>query len=143
MNNNIKKLIGDGKFIGEGARRVVYDIGNGFVIKVAKSKYGIKSNKKEVFIYFSSPYSIRKHLGKIIDYGDEYRWIIMRKYNQNFPHSKKYKEKLYELRSKFSYYGIIPYEVVMRKDGNPNYNNLRVKNSKKIIVIDYGNFIWR
>jgi hypothetical protein len=130
------------KIIGIGARRIVYDLGNGYVLKVAKSKCGIKSNKREVIIFYSSPAPVRNKLGIINDYQNKYHWVIMKKYNRKFPHLKKYKKKLYKLRGLFREYGIIPYEVVSRK-GNPNYQNLRLKKNGEIVVIDYGNFRFR
>lgn len=130
------------KIIGEGARRIVYDLRNGCVLKVAKSKYGIKSNKREVITFYSSSASIKKQLGKIINYENKYHWVKMKKYTRKFPHLKEYKRKVYQLRYLFRNSGIIPYEVVTRK-GKPNYNNLRLKKNGRIVVIDYGNFRFR
>lgn len=36
--------------IGSGAKRLVYDLGNGTVLKVAKSKNGIRNNGTEIAI---------------------------------------------------------------------------------------------
>jgi hypothetical protein len=130
------------KIIGVGARRIVYDLGNGYVLKVAKSKYGIKSNKREVITFNSSPARVKKLLGKITYYEYKFHWVIMKKYTRKFPHSKKYKRKLYHLRRLFRNKGIYPYDVVSRK-GKPNYNNLRIKKNGRIAVIDYGNFSFR
>jgi hypothetical protein len=130
------------KIVGVGARRIVYDLGNGYVLKVAKSKYGIKSNKREVIIFNSSPARLKKLLGEITDYEYKYHWVTMKKYTHKFPHLKEYKRKLYQLRRLFRNYGIMPYEVVSRK-GEPNYQNLRLKKNGRIVVIDYGNFIFR
>jgi hypothetical protein len=139
MSNHIKKMIKGKNIIGLGARRVVYDLGNGYVLKVAKSRYGIKSNKKEVFINRSSPSKIKKHLASIIKYGDGCGWLVMKKYTLNIPDSKEYRRKLFELRTKFRKNGIVPYEVVTRH-GKPNYQNIRLKDNGKIVIIDYGNF---
>ena len=130
------------KMIGSGARRIVYDLGNGYVIKVAKTKYGIQSNKREVRTYESSPASIKKLLGKITDYEKKYNWIKMKKYTRKFPHQKGYRRKLYRMRNVLRNYGIIPYEVLSSR-GLPNYRNLRLKQNGSIIVIDYGNFRFR
>jgi hypothetical protein len=141
MNNDIKKLIEGKKIIGEGARRLVYDLGNGNVLKVAKltSKNGIRSNKREIKAYNSSPSHIKKYLAAIREYDNEYLWLIMKKYNVHFPKSKKYNQILHKMRTKFREKGIIPYEVVNRQ-GKANFQNLRLKNNGKIVVIDYGNF---
>lgn len=130
------------KIIGVGTRRIVYDLGNGNVLKVAKSKYGIKSNKREVMTFHSSPTRIRKHLGKIINNEKKYRWVIMKKYDKKFPRLNEYSQKLKRLKSLFWNHGIIPYEVSSRK-GNPNYQNLRLMKHGMIVVIDYGNFRYR
>jgi hypothetical protein len=130
------------KIIGVGKRRIVYDLGNGNVLKVAKSKHGIKSNKREVITFNSSPARVKKRLGEIIDYEYKYHWVTMKKYSRKIPHLKKYKRKLHRLRRLFRKYGIYPYEVVSRK-GKPNYQNLRLKKNGKIVVIDYGNFRYR
>jgi len=129
-------------FIGSGARRIVYDLGNGYVLKVAKGKYGIKNNKREVRTYKSSPASIKKLLGEITGYEKKYNWIKMKKYTRKFPHLKGYRRKLYRVRNVLRNYGIIPYEVLSRR-GLPNYQNLRLKQNGRIVVIDYGNFRFR
>jgi hypothetical protein len=138
MNDDIKMMILGKRFIGEGARRRVYDLGNGNVLKVAKSKYGIKSNKREVRTYHTAPPRVRKHIAKIRAYDHEYRWLIMKYYNAHFPKSKKYKRKLHKVRTRFRRNGIIPYEAYSQ--GEPNLQNLRIKRSGRIVVIDYGNF---
>jgi hypothetical protein len=139
MNVDIEIIINEKKIIGEGARRLVYDLGNGNVIKVAKSKYGIRSNKREVKTYYSAPSRVKKHIAKIREYDKGFYWLIMKKYAVHFPKSRKYKKKLDKVRTEFRGHGIIPYEVVGRH-GKPNFQNLRLKTSGKIVVIDYGNF---
>lgn len=42
------EIIKGRKFIGLGSRRIVYDLGNSKVLKVAKTTYGIKSNIRKV-----------------------------------------------------------------------------------------------
>jgi hypothetical protein len=138
MSNDIKMMTDGKKFIGEGARRRVYDLGNGNVLKVAKSKYGIKSNKKEVRIYNSAPSRVKRHIAKVRDHDKGYRWIIMKYYSTHFPKQEKYKLKLHKVRTRFRRNGIIPYEAYSQ--GEPNFENLRLKKNGKIVVIDYGNF---
>lgn len=127
------------KIIGEGARRIVYDLGNGCVLKVAKSKHGINSNKREVIMYKSSPASIKKRLGQIMGHGKKYNWVKMKKYTWKFPNQEWYKRDLYKLRNIFRNNGINPYEI-LRNNGKPNYSNLRLNKNGMVIVIDYGNF---
>jgi hypothetical protein len=137
-DNDIKMMIYGKKFIGEGARRRVYDLGNGNVLKVAKSKYGIRSNKREIKTYKTAPSQVRKYIAKIRDHDVEYRWLVMKNYQLLFPKTKKYKRKLHKVKTKFKKNGIIPYEAYSQ--GEPNLQNLRIKNNGKIVVIDYGNF---
>jgi hypothetical protein len=130
------------KVIGLGSRRIVFDIGNGSVLKVAKTKYGIISNKREVATYQSSVSTVKKHLAKIIDYSKTYRWVVMEKHARHFPKSITFKRKLRKLRNHFRKNGIVPYEI-LSNSGKPNYNNLRKKRNGMIVVIDYGNFRFR
>ncbi|WP_307442704.1 hypothetical protein [Paenibacillus sp. V4I3] len=138
LDKNIKKMIQGKNIIGLGSRRVVYDLGNGYVLKVAKSKYGIKSNKKEVTICMTSPTDIKKHLGHILKHDDRYNWIIMKNYKTNFRRNKENMKKFFNMKGKFRRNRIIPYEISGR-DG-PNYQNLRLNSDGEIVVIDYGNF---
>jgi hypothetical protein len=94
-----------------------------------------------VKLYKKCSSSVKKYIGTIVDYGNGYRWIIMKKYVVNVPGSKKYKRKLYRLKKRFKKLGIYPYEIFSRT-GKPNYQNLRLKLNGKIVVIDYGNFIY-
>ncbi|KRE34264.1 hypothetical protein [Paenibacillus sp. Soil724D2] len=138
LDKHIKKMIQGKNIIGLGSRRVVYDLGNGYVLKVAKSKYGVKSNKKEVTICMTSPTDIKKHLGHILKHDDRYNWIIMKNYKTNFRRNKENMKKFLDMKGKFRKNRIIPYEISGR-DG-PNYQNLRLNSDGEIIVIDYGNF---
>jgi hypothetical protein len=137
-DEDIRMMIHGKKFIGEGARRRVYDLGNGNVLKVAKSKYGIKSNKREIRTYKSAPSQVKKYIAKIRDHDDQYRWLVMKNYQLLFPQTKKYKKKLRKVKTRFKRNGIIPYEAYSQ--GEPNLQNLRIKKNGKIVVIDYGNF---
>lgn len=93
-------------------------------------------------MYTSSPYPIKKYLGRIIGYKKDYRLLIMKKYDRKLPKSKTYKRKCYKIRTKFRKNGIIPYDMITRH-GNPNRRNLRLKRNGRIVVIDYGNFKYR
>lgn len=136
------ELIRGKKIIGVGNRRVVYDLGNGYVLKKARSINGIKSNKQEVMMYRSSPIEIKKHLGHIQRWGNGYRWLVMKKYVLQFPNTNKYKRRYFELASKFRKYRIMP-QGTINKYGIPHNPNLRLKPTGRIVVIDYGNFQYR
>jgi hypothetical protein len=143
MDDNIKMMIDKKIFIGQGAKRRVYDLGNGNILKVARSIDGVKSNKKEVKLYKSARLQVRKYMAKIRDYDHSYRWLIMKKYSVQFPKSKKYMQKYYKLKSKFIKNGIIPYDIYSMTNKGPSLTNLRLKSSGRIVVIDYGNFKYR
>lgn len=139
MNPYMKRKIKGKKFIGAGGTRVVYDLGNGNVIKVAKSKKGILCNKMEVTLYQSSLKRLKKYLAQIVDYDAAYRWVIMKKYDRKFPNSPVYRQELMKVVKKFVARGIIPSKGVSQYH-NPYTPNLRLKRNKQIVVIDYGGF---
>jgi hypothetical protein len=139
MNPYMKRKIKGKKLIGSGGTRIVYNLGNGYVLKFAKSKKGILCNKTEVNLYKSSSKPLKKYFAQIADYDKAYLWITMKKYVRNFPNSPIYRRKLMKLVKKFLDNGIIPSKGV--GDYNKPYApNLRLKQNKQIVVIDYGGF---
>lgn len=138
MNKSLLKKMKKKKPIGQGSSRIVYDIGKGRVLKVAKSQLGIRSNRTEVKMYKSSPRRIKKYLGRILSSQKKYGWVIMKKYSRKFPTSQKYRRKLFKLRSKFRKHGILPFDTLLYD--KPKHKNLRVKRSGRIKIIDYGHF---
>jgi hypothetical protein len=127
------------KLIGWGRKRKVYDLGNGYVLKVAKSKAGLLSNKTEFLLYHSKRAGhLRKHLGKVTKYG--HRWLIMKKYVKPFCNSSKYRKKYRILKRKFRQSGIYPLDMYSMTHKGPSLTNLRLNYKGEIIVIDYGNF---
>ncbi|WP_410514953.1 hypothetical protein PaeBR_11490 [Paenibacillus sp. BR2-3] len=137
--NTFKRVFKVRKIIGVGSRRIVYDLGNGKVLKLAKSKFGIKSNKIEVKLYQSSSYNIKKNLAEIFSYNSRYRWLIMKKYTRKIPKTKAYKKRIFKLKHEFKRHGIIPYEITTRYK-KPNYKNISLKSNGQIVVLDFGNF---
>jgi hypothetical protein len=151
MNDYMKRKIKGKKFIGSGVTRVVYDLGGGYVLKIAKSKKGIRCNKMEVNVYRTqSEKPTKMHLAEIINYDVGHRWITMKKYDRRFPDSPIYRHKLMKLVKMFWENGILPSKHV-RYYHNPYAlslrhklkKHLRLKKSGKIVVIDYGNFRFR
>ncbi len=72
--SNIRQ--GKYKYIGEGSSRKVFDLNNGYVVKIAKNMAGIEQNKVE---YIISNYD-RSHLfAKVVQASSNYNFIIMRK----------------------------------------------------------------
>jgi len=137
LDEEIKELIKVNRKIGKGRNRVIYDLENGYVLKVVRSKTGIKHNKRELQMYFTSSSSIRKHLAQIIDY--DKLWLVMEKYDRKFPRSKKYKKKLKKLESKFRKKEIDPIDMFDKRKKTKR-KNLRINKNGRIIIIDYGAF---
>jgi RIO-like serine/threonine protein kinase len=130
MKKSIREMITGKPVVGEGASRIVYDLGNGYVLKVVKSERSLIYNTREVSMYKACPSPIRKHLANIIDHGTN--WVIMKKYDREFTETEEYLTKLQEMLSTFKKSGIIPSDIKRQ--------NLRLAHSGRIMVIDYGNF---
>jgi len=116
--------------IGNGRQRIVYDLNNGYVLKVALTKKGIQCNKREFKIYNHCQADLRKHLCPVKEFGDG--WIIMKKMSIKVP-NRIYQEESPQLKDKFLAAGIKPRDMSNR--------NVRLSKKGKITVIDYGHFI--
>jgi hypothetical protein len=125
------------KEIGVGKHRVVFDLGNGLVLKVAKVAKGITCNRNEVGLYQRVPSRLRKHLCKIVEYGNG--WLIMKKMNKIVPKKKKYNKQLLGIIEKFRKFRIRISDLTHKKSGNLLKKNIRLKKDKKIVIIDYAN----
>jgi hypothetical protein len=117
--------------IGYGWTRIVYDLNNGTVLKVALNNTGMECNKREYEIYSNCPDHIRKLLCPVKEYG--YGWVIMERFDQKVPLVKEFEEKRIQLKKFFKDNGINPSTLHM--------GNLALTSNKELIVIDYGNFI--
>ena len=71
---NIRK--GNYRYIGSGSGRRVFDLGNGYVVKVAKNKRGIAQNEAEHHISSSDHSNI---FAKTIKVSADFRMLIMEK----------------------------------------------------------------
>ena len=63
-------------YIGSGSSREVYDLENGYVVKVAKNKAGIEQNRAEYYISANDSSGI---FAKVIEASNDYGLLIMRK----------------------------------------------------------------
>lgn len=135
MNEHVERAIKSLKLkytiIGNGKNRIVFDLENGYVLKVALNNWGMMSNKKEYKLFFNSPSHIQKHLCPVIESG--YGWIIMKKMTQKIPSDKEYDKKISQLIKIFKENGIEPKDIKEK--------NLALSENGEFIVIDYGNFI--
>lgn len=108
----------------------MFDLENGYVLKVAINSWGMKSNKREYKLFFNSPSQIQKHLCPVIEFG--YGWIIMKKMIQQIPLDQEYEIKLEQFIKLFKENGIEPKDI---KD-----KNLALSENGNLVVVDYGNF---
>lgn len=63
-------------YIGSGSSRKVYDLGNGYVVKVAKNEAGIEQNRAEDYISRNDFSGI---FAKVINVSNDYSMLIMKK----------------------------------------------------------------
>jgi hypothetical protein len=125
------------RVIGCGLSRIVYDMHNGYVLKIAITLRGIKSNKMEAKLYNTAPDSLRKYLVEVKDHG--YGWLVMKKIVEEVPHKKKSEQKVLSIENKFIKYGINPRDIVSKR-GKIRWKNIRLNEKGTIVIIDYGVF---
>jgi len=71
---NISK--GKYRYIGKGSGRIVYDMGNGLVVKAAKNIKGIAQNREEYRISLVDDSGL---FARVLTVSDDYRFLIMDK----------------------------------------------------------------
>ncbi len=67
------------KYIGSGSGRKVFDLGNGYVLKIAKNKAGIAQNKAECRISDNDHTNL---FAKVIQVSSDFSLLIMQKANK-------------------------------------------------------------
>ena len=67
---------GDYRYLGAGSGRQVYDLGNGYVVKIAKNRKGFAQNKAEHQISFNKKNEL---FAAITDATPDFRMIVMEK----------------------------------------------------------------
>lgn len=118
------------KVIGNGLNRMVYDLGNGYVLKIALSEIGLKSNTQEFNLYHSSHPDILKFLCPVMEKGQG--WIVMKKMDRKVSISLVNLQKLSELTMKLLLKGIVPVDLRL--------SNIALTDDNQMVVIDYGFF---
>lgn len=118
------------KAIGSGKTRIVYDLKNGFVVKIAIAKRGLKSNKRESDMYSYCSRRMRRYLCPVVEYAD-HGWIIMKKIKQNVILTLQDEVTLERLRKRF-----LRENVIARSLRNKNL----ARANNRFVVIDYGSF---
>ena len=64
------------RYIGAGSARKVYDLNNGFVLKIARNIMGIAQNEAEFLIFNESKLDL---LARVYFVSDDYKYLIMKK----------------------------------------------------------------
>lgn len=135
IGSNIKK--GAYQYIGKGSGRVVFDLGNGYVVKAAKNRKGLAQNQAEYIIWSKSNSPL---LAKIIDISEDYQLLIMEKaekvrhiseiwhyFDVNSNRALYQLEELNDIASQFN--------LVLVDFGRPvNWGTL----NGKPVIVDYG-----
>lgn len=119
------------KIIGNGLNRMVYDLGNGYVLKIALSETGLISNTVEFNLYHSSHPDIQQYLCPVLEKGRG--WIVMKKMDRKVSMNLVNLQKLSELNMKFLLRGIVPVDLKL--------SNVALTHDNRMVVIDYGFFI--
>ncbi len=133
--SNLKK--GSYKYLGTGSGRLVYDMGNGYVVKAAKNRKGVAQNRAE---YAISQKDESRLFAKIPKVSESYDMVIMEK-----------AEILGQFTEIFDYYKVKNYaelfrlpefRKIIREYGLLEPDLRRIKNWGKIddrpVIIDYG-----
>lgn len=75
--NTLLRRKKDATFLKEGSSRKVYDLNDGYILKVAKNRRGIRECSNEHYIYNHIPDKYKKYLCPVIQHEDKY--IVMPK----------------------------------------------------------------
>lgn len=118
------------KMVGHGFNRVVFDLNNGYILKIALSEVGLISTANEAYIYNNCNEEVKKYLCPVKEYGTG--WIIMKKMDINMARAIMEYPKLIKLELKFLKYGIIPIDL--------RFANVGFTENDEMVVIDYGLF---
>lgn len=115
--------------LGSGKTRIVYDLGDGYVVKIAISRRGLKSNKREFDVYSHCSRRIRRYLCPIEEYG--HGWVIMKKLKRSVILTELDDITLLKLKRRF-----LKEKVIARSLRSKNF----ARSKHRLIFIDYGSF---
>ncbi|SFD01795.1 hypothetical protein [Clostridium uliginosum] len=125
------------RYIGSGSGRQVFDLGNGYVIKVARNRAGIAQNMCEYKISFNDPSDL---FAKVIKVSNDFNLLIMQKANKVYNIS--YVWKYFNITNKRELFNLKELQNIMRK-----YNLLLADLDRESswgiingrpVIIDYG-----
>lgn len=125
------------RYIGSGSSRDVFDLGNGYVIKVAKNRAGIAQNKAE---YNISYYNYSGLFAKVVQVSKDFKFLIMEKANKIYSISEVW--KYFNVRDKKELFHLKEIQNIKR-NFNLLLGDLGRKSSWGMIngrpvIIDYG-----
>jgi hypothetical protein len=125
------------RYIGSGSSRDVFDLGNGYVIKVAKNRAGIAQNKAE---YNISYYNYSGLFAKVVQVSKDFKFLIMEKANKIYSISEVW--KYFNVRDKRELFRLKEIQNIKRSF-NLLLGDLGRKSSWGMIngrpvIIDYG-----
>jgi len=123
--------------LGAGKHRIVYDVGDGRVLKVALVAKGIECNAREESLYRKAPPELRKHLCPVLAAGPG--WLVMKKLTKPMPRGRRYKRGLRRILKLAESHGVRISDIFSRRTGNPKRNNVRLSSRGRIVLIDYAN----
>lgn len=125
------------RYIGAGSSREVFDLGNGYVIKVAKNRAGIAQNESE---YNISHYDNSDLFAKVVQVSSDFYFLIMEK-----------ADKIYNISEVFKYFNVSGkrglYQLNEMQNIKINYNLVLADFNRKSnwgiingrpVIIDYG-----
>ncbi|MBY6810888.1 UNVERIFIED_ORG: hypothetical protein B2H98_01485 [Clostridium botulinum] len=132
---NIKR--GYYRYIGSGSSRDVFDLRNGYVIKVAKNRAGIAQNKSE---YNISYYDNSSLFAKVVAVSNNFNLLIMEKADKIYNIS--YVWKYFNVKDKKGAFGLEQLSDILRHY-NLLLNDLKKESSwgminGRFVIIDYG-----
>lgn len=137
--NQIMQDIQRGKYryIGSGSSRKVFDLGNGYVIKVARNRAGMAQNESE---YRISCYDKSDLFAKVVPVSNDLRFLIMEKADKIYNISDVW--KYFNVNSKVELFNLKELKDIM-KNYNLLMSDLNRKSSwgminGKPVIIDYG-----
>jgi hypothetical protein len=116
--------------IGYGFNRIVFDLNNGYILKIAMCDVGLIGNANEAHIYNNCKKEVKKYLCPVKEFGSG--WIIMKKMDNKVPFAIMEYAKLIELQINFLMHGIIPIDLRLA--------NVAYTEDNQMVVIDYGLF---
>lgn len=125
------------RYIGSGSGRRVFDLGNGYVVKVARNRRGIAQNRVEYDISISDDSNL---FAKVPSVSNDYRLLIMEKAIRIRRFSDIF--KYYNVRNFRQLFQLEQIKVILAKHNLVPADLVRASNwgivDNRPVIIDYG-----